>query len=104
MKSHAIQLCRRLDCCRIGHWHPRLVFAEDNAQEQAEATQFEFFEEKIRPVLVQNCYECHSADAKNIKGGLLLDTRAATLKGGDTGPAVVPKNVNDSFADQCAAA
>jgi cytochrome c553 len=48
-----------------------------------------FFESKIRPVLVKNCYECHSSDAKT-RGGLNLDSRAASLAGGDTGPAVVP--------------
>ena len=37
--------------------------------------QLDFFEKKIRPVLVKHCYECHSADSKEIKGGLLLDTR-----------------------------
>jgi len=68
------------------------------AQELTESPQqLEFFESKIRPMLVQHCYECHSADSKNAKGGLLLDTRAATLKGGDTGPAVVAKNVGDSL-------
>ena len=76
---------------------PSLMFAEVNAQQQPELTQFEFFEAKIRPVLVGSCYECHSAGAKNIKGGLLLDTQAATLKGGDTGAAVVPHNIKDSL-------
>ncbi|KAB2646100.1 MAG: hypothetical protein DVB33_10130, partial [Verrucomicrobia bacterium] len=50
----------------------------------------EFFEKKIRPVLAESCYECHSASSKKLKGGLLVDNRAALLKGGDTGPAVVP--------------
>ncbi len=68
------------------------------AQEQTETPQqLEFFEAKIRPILVQHCYECHSVDSKNVKGGLLLDTRAATLKGGDSGPAVVANNVRDSL-------
>ena len=67
------------------------------APQQLTPQQLEFFEAKIRPVLVQHCYECHSADAKSVKGGLLLDTRTATLKGGDTGPAVVAKNVGDSL-------
>jgi mono/diheme cytochrome c family protein len=49
----------------------------------------EFFEKKIRPVLVQHCYACHSADAKAIKGGLRLDTRDAMRQGGDSGAAVV---------------
>ncbi|HEV2295161.1 MAG TPA: PSD1 and planctomycete cytochrome C domain-containing protein [Tepidisphaeraceae bacterium] len=48
----------------------------------------EFFENRIRPLLVEHCYQCHS-DAKKKKGGLLLDTRAALLKGGDSGPALV---------------
>jgi len=49
-----------------------------------------FFENRIRPVLVDHCYECHSASAKKLKGGLRVDSREALLKGGDTGPAVVP--------------
>ena len=46
----------------------------------------EFFEQKIRPVLVAECYECHAG--KKHKGGLALDSRAGLLKGGDTGPGV----------------
>ena len=41
-------------------------------------------------MLVEHCYACHSADAKKVSGGLLLDTRDGVLKGGATGPAVVP--------------
>jgi hypothetical protein len=55
--------------------------------------QIAFFEQKIRPVLVESCYQCHSAQAKldkKLKGSLYLDTRDAVLKGGDTGPAIVP--------------
>jgi hypothetical protein len=50
----------------------------------------EFFENKIRPVLVEHCAKCHGADARRIKGGLRLDSRAALLRGGDSGPAVLP--------------
>ena len=57
----------------------------------------EFFENRIRPVLVKHCYECHAVDAKNVKGGLLLDTRAASRKGGDSGAAVVPGDVDESL-------
>src|SRR5436190_15468565 len=49
-----------------------------------------FFEKKIRPILVEHCYSCHSVDAKKNKGGLYLDSRAGLLKGGDSGPALVP--------------
>ncbi len=60
--------------------------AADPTPEQAE-----FFERKVRPVLVEHCYKCHSAQsAKGPKGGLRLDGRALVLKGGDGGPAIVP--------------
>jgi hypothetical protein len=52
--------------------------------------QMEFFEKKVRPVLVEHCYECHSAQAAKVRGGLLLDTRAGLRQGGVSGPAVVP--------------
>src|SRR5437764_1179240 len=56
---------------------------QDKPQPAAvDADGLEFFEKKIRPVLIDKCYSCHSADAKKIKGGLRLDTREATLKGG----------------------
>ena len=55
-----------------------------------------FFERKIRPVLVKECYPCHSSEAKRIKGGLRLDLRAGLLKGGDSGPAVVPGKPDES--------
>ncbi len=58
--------------------------------------QLQFFESKIRPVLVEHCYKCHSAGAKNVQANLWLDTRAATRKGGDSGPAVVPGKAGES--------
>jgi mono/diheme cytochrome c family protein len=57
----------------------------------------EFFEKKIRPLLVKHCYECHSADSKKVRGELLLDTRAGLLKGGANGPAIVPGNPDKSL-------
>ena len=59
--------------------------------------QSDFFEKKIRPVLVEHCYRCHAADAKNIRGELLLDTRAGIRRGGESGPAVVPNNPGESL-------
>lgn len=55
-----------------------------------------FFEAKIRPVLIEKCYSCHSADAKELRGGLYLDTREGLLKGGDSGPAVIAGNPAES--------
>src|SRR5262249_30980158 len=57
----------------------------------------EFFEKKIRPVLAENCYKCHSRRAKKQQGGLLLDSKSGVLKGGDSGPAVVPGKVDESL-------
>jgi mono/diheme cytochrome c family protein len=50
----------------------------------------DFFEKRIRPLLADHCYKCHSTGADKVKGGLLLDSRASLLKGGDTGPGFVP--------------
>src|SRR5438270_510593 len=62
----------------------------------AEPDGIAFFEQKIRPVLVKECYSCHSAGAKAVKGGLRLDTRAGVLAGGESGPIVVPGKPEDS--------
>src|ERR1041385_5218488 len=59
--------------------------------------ELEFFEQKIRPILSENCYKCHSQAAEKIKGGLLLDSRDGVLKGGDSGPAIVPGNPDKSL-------
>jgi mono/diheme cytochrome c family protein len=56
-----------------------------------------FFERKVRPLFVQHCYECHSLEKKKTKGGLSLDTREGLLKGGDSGPAVVPGDAGKSL-------
>src|SRR5258708_4073813 len=63
----------------------------------SDLAQLDFFEKKIRPVLSESCYECHSATAKKVKGGLLLDTAEGLLKGGDTGPAIVPGKPDKSL-------
>jgi hypothetical protein len=57
----------------------------------------EFFETKIRPVLVKHCYKCHAADAKKVQGKLLLDTRAGIRLGGESGAAVTPGNPKKSL-------
>ena len=65
-----------------------------------DATAVDFFEKKIRPVLVDHCYGCHSqraAQANELKGGLLLDSRDSIRRGGDSGPAVVPGKPAESL-------
>lgn len=54
--------------------------------------QVAFFESDVRPLLKASCQKCHGDDPKKIRGGLLLTSRTAILKGGDTGPAVDIKN------------
>ena len=61
------------------------------------AADLQFFETRIRPVLVERCYKCHSRDADKIKGGLMLDTREGMIHGGDTGPALEPGKPEDSL-------
>ena len=67
-------------------------FAGEPTEEQTE-----FFERKIRPVLADHCYKCHSAGAEKIKGGLVLDSRAGMQKGGDTGAAITPGDPDASL-------
>ncbi len=61
------------------------------------AEDLQFFEARIRPVLADHCYKCHSREADKIKGGLMLDTREGMLHGGDTGPALEPGKPEDSL-------
>jgi hypothetical protein len=59
-----------------------------------------FFETRIRPVLIQHCYPCHSHETGAAKGGLFLDTSAGVLRGGDSGPAIVPHHPAKSLLVQ----
>jgi hypothetical protein len=57
----------------------------------------EFFENKIRPVLIDKCYSCHSQESKKSKGSLFLDTKSALLEGGESGPVFVPGKPKESL-------
>ncbi|MBY0524082.1 MAG: PSD1 and planctomycete cytochrome C domain-containing protein [Gemmataceae bacterium] len=57
----------------------------------------DFFEKKVRPVLVEHCYSCHSAAANKAKGDLLLDSRDGVRKGGESGSAIVPGKPDESL-------
>ncbi|MDA0838698.1 MAG: DUF1549 domain-containing protein [Planctomycetota bacterium] len=59
--------------------------------------QFEFFENQVRPLFSRHCYKCHSTQAKKVKGKLYLDSHAAAIKGGESGPALVPGNPEESL-------
>ena len=56
-----------------------------------------FFEKKIRPALEKYCYRCHSDKEKKIKGNLVVDSKVGLLQGGDSGPAIVPGDLNKSI-------
>ena len=58
------------------------------------------FRDKIAPVLKAECYACHSAEAKKVRGGLRLDSRELLLQGGDSGPAVEPGKAGESLLIQ----
>ncbi|MBC8326009.1 MAG: DUF1553 domain-containing protein [Verrucomicrobia subdivision 3 bacterium] len=69
------------------------------AADSADLAGIEFFEKKIRPVLVSECYKCHSAE-KKIKGELRLDWRGGWQKGGESGAAIIPGRVGKSLLIQ----
>lgn len=72
-----------------------LSAALQSATGAAEPDPVEFFERKIRPVLVAECVDCHNGEKQ--KGGLRLDHREAWKKGGDSGPAIVPGDPKESL-------
>ncbi|WP_246114176.1 DUF1553 domain-containing protein [Rubripirellula tenax] len=76
------------------------VFASaaiSRGEDAAQTEQLEFFEREVRPVLVEHCYQCHSASGKRIKAGLRLDHLSEMLRGGDSGPAIVPGDADASL-------
>src|SRR5688572_14704378 len=81
----------------LAAWIACLAAPLGAAEEKPDRKGVDFFEKKIRPVLVQSCYECHSAKAKSVKGGLLVDTREGLRQGGESGAAVVPGNTEESL-------
>ena len=70
--------------------------AETDAQ-PVDAKGLEFFERNIRPLLVERCYKCHSANSAPLRGGLMLDSHAAWQRGGDSGRAIVPGDPDASL-------
>ena len=76
----------------IPFWIPAIVFANDST-----TTQMDFFENKIRPVLAQHCYNCHSTQSKKLKAELYLDNREQALIGGESGPSILPGKADSSL-------
>ncbi len=89
----------RIGALPIGFCIGAFVLSISNAiaDETFSPEQLDFFEQKIRPVLVKHCYECHSIEADKSKGDLLLDSRVVLLRGGEEGPAIVPFKPDQSL-------
>jgi hypothetical protein len=71
--------------------------ADAPAEAKMDPAGLEFFEKNVRPIFTERCYECHSKEKGFSKGGLIMDSRAGLLAGGDQGPAVVPGDVKKSL-------
>ena len=67
------------------------------AAQPEEASQLEFFERRVRPLLSKHCFACHGAAIENPQGNLRLDQRAGLVKGGNRGPAIVPHRPDESL-------
>lgn len=70
---------------------------ERDSSTESDTAEAEFFEKRIRPLLVNHCYECHSSESKDVQGHLLVDSRSALRNGGDSGPAIVPGDLEQSL-------
>ena len=74
------------------------VWAEEDIQpDQLTPEQTEFFEAKVRPILAEHCYDCHSNQAKKLKGKLFLDSKWGWATGGVGGPAIIPGDLVESM-------
>ena len=71
--------------------------ARRTTRRRSAAEEQQFFERQVRPLLIKHCYQCHSSEAKILKGGLHLDSRDGWMKGGDSGPAIVPGAPDESL-------
>lgn len=81
---------------QVGLVHLSCAQEENQQSEKLTSEQTKFFESKIRPVLVRECYSCHSTRSQ-VKGGLWLDTKIGVRNGGDSGPAIVPGDLDESM-------
>jgi len=88
---------KRIPLCLFFVWFVCFVVTALPARAAESPADRDFFERKVRPLLVERCYPCHSTAAKKQRRGLLLDSRSAILKGGDSGPAVVPGEPDKSL-------
>ena len=91
----AISLVAAAFAAPLPRWANALEEQAGTAEAKPSRAQREFFENKVRPLLAENCYRCHGP--KKQKSGLRLDTRATSLAGGESGPAVIPGQPDESL-------
>lgn len=96
MRSFLPHLLIAASTTLLGASASNVLGAEAEAKEVRDM-ELQFFENKIRPVLVEHCYQCHSESAEKVRGGLLLDSASSSREGGDSGPAVVPGKPGESL-------
>lgn len=65
-----------------------VVLLQPVQAQELTADQLQYFEQKVRPLLVAKCYECHSSQSEKVNGGLKLDSPESLIQGGDNGPVV----------------
>ncbi|SIO27855.1 Planctomycete cytochrome C [Singulisphaera sp. GP187] len=92
-------LCRLTSLLLLSHLAATTVAAAGPPAPHPTAEALEFFEKRVRPILVNQCYTCHSANT-NSKGGLRVDDRNGLIQGGGSGPAVVPGDPENSLLIQ----
>lgn len=100
MFNWSFKVAKRIVCSRSVGAAIALSLPICSATWADDAGGIRFFREKIEPVLKAQCYSCHSRQAEEVKGGLRLDSRAAVLRGGDSGPVVVAKKSGESLLIQ----
>jgi len=101
LRYASFTIVRFLGACFVGlvQIPASLALAASPAQSdpQANAAGFELFEKQIRPVLIEECFSCHSQSGDSIEGGLELDTAAGLAAGGDSGPVINTEKVKSSL-------
>ena len=73
------------------------AIAEEPETAEPDTKGIELFEKQIKPVLIEQCYECHSNNGNDIEGGLELDSPSGMARGGDSGPVVLAHDTNNSM-------
>src|SRR5437763_8863599 len=90
MPFKTAELSKRLGGVIATTWALFAASGADTGSTSFSPLQIEFYEKRVQPILAENCYKCHSHQADKIKASFVLDSREGLLKGGETGPAIVP--------------